>query len=124
LPDRRPPLSVRTTIRSLSPGVVTTSSDIERLEVPRTGKPNLVVKVELGTWVVGDASREVTIEPQGFYIADLSDGEVATVIGEEEKLRHAGEMRVVKEGQSMTVKVRTRRRQRATLSVFSVRAAR
>jgi hypothetical protein len=46
-----------------------------------------------------------------------------TVINGEEKLRHAGEMWVVADGQSMTVKIEEKKQENIGLEIFSIRVA-
>ena len=45
-----------------------------------------------------------------------------TVINGEEKLRHAGEMWAVADGQSMTVKIEEKKQENVGLEIFSIRA--
>ena len=82
----------------------------------------VAVQAELSSWSTVNRSREITIPPQGFYIATLSNGTAMTVINGEEKLRHAGEMWAVADGQSMTVKIEEKKQENVGLEIFSIRA--
>ena len=110
----------------VAPGMESRTRHTEKLEVPRKGKANLAaakiaVQAELSGWTTINGSREVTVPPQGFYLATLGNGSALTVINGEEKLRHAGEMWAVQDGQSMTVKIQEKKQENLALNIFSVR---
>jgi hypothetical protein len=110
----------------IAPGLESTARYAEKLDVPKEGKPNfsagkLTVEAEISHWTTINGSREFTVPSQDFYIATLDNGTAVTVINGEEKLRHAGDMWAVQQGQSMTVRIGERRQENVTLDIFSVR---
>lgn len=109
--------------RMLAPGMAAVTRHAQKLDVPRKGKASVAVQAELSSWSTVNRSRGITIPPQGFYIATLSNGTAMTVINGEEKLRHAGEMWVVADGQSMTVKIEEKKQENIGLEIFSIRVA-
>jgi hypothetical protein len=108
--------------RMVAPGMAAVTRHAEKLDVPRKGKASVAVQTELSSWSTVNRSREITIPPQGFYIATLSNGTAMTVINGEEKLRHAGEMWAVADGQSMMVKIEEKKQENVGLEIFSIRA--
>jgi hypothetical protein len=108
--------------RMVAPGMAAVTRHTEKLDVPRKGKASVAVQTELSSWSTVNRSREITIPPQGFYIATLSNGTAMTVINGEEKLRHAGEMWAVADGQSMMVKIEEKKQENVGLEIFSIRA--
>lgn len=108
--------------KMVAPGMAAVTRHSEKLDVPRKGKASVAVQTELSSWSSVNRSREITIPPQGFYIATLSNGTAMTVINGEEKLRHAGEMWAVPDGQSMTVKIEEKKQENVGLEIFSIRA--
>ena len=108
--------------KMVAPGMAAVTRHAEKLDVPRKGKASVAVQAELSSWSTVNRSREITIPPQGFYIATLSNGTAMTVINGEEKLRHAGEMWAVADGQSMTVKIEEKKQENVGLEIFSIRA--
>jgi hypothetical protein len=109
--------------KMVAPGMAAVTRYAEKLDVPRKGKASVAVHAELSSWSTVNRSREITIPPQGFYIATLSNGTAMTVINGEEKLRHAGEMWAVADGQSMTVKIEEKKQENVGLEIFSIRAS-
>jgi hypothetical protein len=105
----------------IAPGLTAATRHAEKLDVPRKGKSNVAVQAELSSWITVNRSREITIPPQGFYIATLGNGTAVTVINGEKKLRHVGEMWAVQEGQSMTVTIQDKKQENVALDIFSVR---
>ena len=107
----------------VAPNMEARSRHVEKLEVPRkTGK--LSVQVELTGWTTINGAKEATIPPQGFYIATLGNGTALTTINGEEKLRRAGDMWAVEDGQAMKVKIQGKRQESVVIHIFSVRSAR
>ena len=107
----------------LGPGVAVSMRYAERLDVPRATQPNESVRVELGSWRLSDTAREITVPHQGFYIAELRNGDVVTVIDGQQQLRHTGELWAVQPGQSMIVKTLNPRQQNTLLHIFAIRPA-
>jgi hypothetical protein len=107
--------------KMLARDVAATTRYGESLEVPRKGKPNLAVRAELGSWISTDKAREITVPPQGFYIATLGNGSVITTIDGEEKQRRAGDIWAVQDGQSMTVKILDKKQENVVLHILSIR---
>jgi hypothetical protein len=105
----------------LTRGMVARTEQVERLEVPRKGKPNLIVQAERSSWISITRAREITVPPQGFYIVTLANGTVATLINKEEKQRHAGDMWAVPDGQSMSLRILDKRQENVMLHVLSIR---
>jgi len=76
--------------KMVAPGIEARTRLTEKLDVPRKGKANfaaakIAVQAELSGWTTINGSREVTVPPQGFYIATLGNGTAVTVINGEEK---------------------------------------
>jgi hypothetical protein len=111
---------------TLAPGITATTRYTANLEVPREQKTPIPVHVELGNWYLSDTSREIRVSPQqGFYIADLRNGEVVTTIDGVEAHRYGGELWAVKPGQSMLVKIVAYRHEGGVLlQIFSMRPGR
>jgi hypothetical protein len=106
--------------KMVAPAMAAFTRYAEKLEVPRAGKASVKVQAELGSWVSIKRAREITVPPQGFYLATLSNGTAVTVIKGEEKLRKAGEIWAVPDGQSMTVKIQVKRQETVGLEIFSL----
>jgi len=109
-------------VKMLAPGVAATTRFSENLEVPK-GEAKVGLHVELGSWRLSSATREIRVPPQGFYIADLRNGTVLTVIGGLEKRRHTGEMWAVQPGESMVVKMTEPKQQNVMLHIILIRSA-
>ena len=92
--------------KMVAPGMAAVTRYAEKLDVPRKGKASIAVQAELSSWSTVNRSREITIP----------------VINGEEKLRHAGEMWAVADGQSMTVKIEEKKQENVGLEIFSIRA--
>ena len=107
--------------KMVAPGMAAFTRYAENLQVPRAGKASVNVQAELGSWVSIKRAREIRVPPQGFYLATLSNGTAVTVINGEEKLRKAGEIWAVSDGQSMTVKIQNKRQETVGLEIFSLR---
>lgn len=110
-------------VKMLSPGVYATARYSEHLEVPKGPRAKVGLRLELGSWRLSGETREITVPPQGFYIADLRNGPIVTVIGGREQRRLTGELWVVQAGESMTVRITDRRQQNVLLSIVSIRSA-
>ena len=107
----------------VAPNMEARSRHIEKLEVPRmTG--TLGVQVELTGWTTVNGAKETTIPAQGFYIATLGNGVALTTINGEEKVRRAGDMWAVQDGQAMKVKIQGKRQESVVIHIFSVRPGR
>ena len=102
----------------VAPGMAALTRYAENLQVPRAGKASVNVQAELGSWVSIKRAREIRVPPQGFYLATLSNGTAVTVINGEEKLRKAGEIWAVSDGQSMTVKIQNKRQENGRAGDF------
>ena len=99
------------------------SRHAERIEIPRrAGK--LAVQVEFSGWTTINGAKEISVPSQGFYIATLGNGVALTTINGEEKVRHAGEMWAVQDGQVMKVKVQGKHQESVVIHIFSVRPGR
>src|ERR1035438_7192887 len=107
----------------VAPNMEARSRHVEKLEVPRmTGTRG--VQVELTGWTTVNGAKETTIPAQGFYIATLGNGVALTTIDGEEKVRRAGEMWAVQDGQSMKVKIQGKRQESVVIHIFPVRPGR
>ena len=107
--------------KTLAPGMAAVARYAEKLEVPHKGKASTSMQVEFSNWTTLNRTRETTIPPQGFYIATLVNGTAVTVINGEEKVRHAGEMWAVQDGQSMSVKITDKKQENVGLEIVSIR---
>jgi len=110
-------------VKTLAPGVAATSRYAEELEVPKGAQAKVSLHVELGSWLLSSATREIRVPSQGFYIADLRNGTVLTVIGGQEKRRHTGELWAVQPGESMVVKLTEPKQQNVLLHILLIRLA-
>jgi hypothetical protein len=108
-------------VTALAPGVTASTRLSEQLEVPRPQRARVSVRAELGTWQLRGATREIRVPPQGFYIAELGNGTVTTIINGKETERTAGDVWAVEAGETMTVRITNPKQQSALLHVFSVR---
>jgi len=106
--------------KTVAVGMAAITRHVEKLDVPRKAKASLAVQTELSSWATTNRAREITVPPRGFYIATLGNGSVVTVINKEEKLRHAGEMWAVQDGQSMTVKIQDKKQENVVLQILSL----
>lgn len=107
--------------KMVAAGMEARSRHTEKLDVPRNGRGKISVEAELTGWNTLNRAREITIPARGFYIATLRNGSVVTVINKEEKLRRAGEIWAVQDGQAMTVKIQEKRQESVSLDIFAVR---
>lgn len=107
---------------TLAPGVFATIRFSETLVVPRKEGPGLRVRTELGTWRLQSAAREIAVPAQGFYVAELRNGDVTTSVGVggKEQLRHTGDIWTVAAGQTMIVKLVRPVQQNAMLRILSL----
>jgi hypothetical protein len=105
----------------VAPSMAAVTRHAEKLEVPRKGKSSLHVQAELSSWISINRAREITVPPQGLYLATLTNGTALTTINGEEKLRKAGETWLVPQGQAMTVKIQEKRQETVGLEVFSLK---
>lgn len=110
-------------VKMLATGVAATTRHSEKLEVPKGAQAKVDLYVELGSWRLSSATREIRVPPQGFYIADLRNGTVLTVIGGQEKRRDTGELWAVQPGESMIVKIIDPKQQNALLHILLIRSA-
>jgi hypothetical protein len=109
--------------KSLPAGLTATPRFAATIGATTAGKPNPPLQAALNYWSFGGKGA-INVPPQGFYIAELQNGEVMTVIDGDEKIRYSGELWIVKEGQSMIIRALDSRQQSVSLNIFSVQILR
>lgn len=100
-----------------APEVATRFSDIMRLKNAKGVAAPL--KVEIKEWTVTRSARPFEMPDQGFYIVQLTSGNITTDIAGKTTDRHEGDFWVVEKGQRMAISLK-RPQEQARLQTIAV----
>jgi hypothetical protein len=101
-------------------GVTVSSRYTDKLQV-RSGGRTIGVTTELGSWRIEKVKQDIELPAQGFYIAELVNGSVITVIGGRETVRNSGDLWAVPAGEAMRVRIGGTKQENVLLHIFSIR---
>ena len=113
-------VNAATAERTIVPNLIATTRFTDRLQVPMKNKASLLLQVNIAAWTSTARAREISVPPQGFYLATLENGVILTIINGEQKQRHAGEIWAVQNGQSMTIRIQNSKQENVLLRIVSL----
>jgi hypothetical protein len=106
--------------KSLTNEIAATTRFVSEVEVPRPGRAPLRARLELGSWRLTSKRKEIEVPAQGFYLAELVNGSVVTVIKGKVEERRAGDQWAVGDGERMMITITGKRQENALLQIFRV----